>query len=534
MFGGAQAMYAKMKAKKEAEAAAAAAAAGGGAAAASSSSSSSAPAAAAAPGPPKLDLERPSVTPPKKGVLVIFGATNHPEEGKKSGNETDCAEMPNLFSPHRLCAGLGNTRIAFVASGCTSAHCVALGVDGEAFAWGRNDFGQLGTGDHSHRTTPTPVLKGTAITKAATGKAHTVFLTREGELMACGATKQGAVGPNGPVKGKAESAPKPVSVPVVNTTFVAVASGTSFNLAIDTNGDVWSWGWSEHGVLGNGDDGEHNTKEGAVKLSYSAESKPARVTALLGLKNIDVACGAQHCAAISGEGVVYTWGNGGYGRLGHKTQESLFTPRPLKNELRAKRVSCGAASTAMFGWPVMANGVVCVGAPALFMCGRVRAASQNAWMYPKPEEELRGWNLHTFALGAAHNIVHADDCVIAWGSGCSCGELGLVRPIDAKPKKIGKHEPEPDKELKELPGSKLTAKKTSAAPAKVDRLNGVSVAQVACGVAHTLLLVESDEVVENLPLFTPSAETGGEESKASAGKRAAEPAPAGKGKKSKA
>ena len=53
----------------------------------------------------------------------------------------------------------------------------------------------------------------------------------------------------------AESAPKPVSVPVVNTTFVAVASGTSFNLAIDTNGDVWSWGWSEHGVLGNGDDG---------------------------------------------------------------------------------------------------------------------------------------------------------------------------------------------------------------------------------------------------------------------------------------
>ena len=270
----------------------------------------------------------------------------------------------------------------------------------------------------------------------------------------------------------------------------------------------------------------------------------------MGLQCIDIACGAQHCAAISGEGIVFTWGNGGYGRLGHKDQKNLFTPKPIMDECRAKQVSCGSASTAMLGWPILRSGIVCVGAPTLFMCGKVRAASQNAWMYPKPEDELRGWNLHTLALGAAHNVVHADESVISWGSGCQCGELGLTKRMDGKGLAAAS-----EVELPELPGSGLTCKKSSAAPAAVDRLQGVSVAQIACGVAHTILLVESDGTVESLPLFEPAAAADGEaggsgdangaggggaqgkgKGKAAAkasGKRAAEPAGGGKAKKSK-
>jgi len=456
------------------------------------------------------------VTPPKKSVLLYFGATNYAEMGKKAGKEIESDETPNLQTPFRLIAGLGQTRIGFIASGCTSAHCVAIGVDGAAFAWGRNDAGQLGTGDLITRATPTAVLKGTALQAASTGKAHTIYLTSEGELMACGSTKHGCVGPAAPKK--ADTAPKPVPIAVGGATFSAVASGTNFNLAIDSAGDVWAWGWSEYGVLGNGTDGEHNIKEGAVKLSYEAATNPKRVSKVgraEGLeKCIGIACGQYHCAAISGEGVCYTWGNGGYGRLGHKNQDDLWTPKPLMDELRAQRVACGAASTVMFGWPVLRNGIVCKGAPSLFMCGRVRAASQNAWMYPKPEDELRGWNMHTFGCGAAHNVVHADDAVISWGSGCQCGELGL------------------------------TGKKSSAAPAKVETLDGVSVAQVACGVANTLLLVESSAAVEALPAWTPVEVEGAdpveEEAAAAkpgkgkaAAKRTAESAAGGKSKKTK-
>jgi len=127
------------------------------------------------------------------------------------------------------------------------------------------------------------------------------------------------------------------------------------------------------------------------------------------------------------------------------------------------------------------------------------------------EEELRGWHLHCFGVGAAHNVVHADDAVISWGSGCASGELGLGED----------------------------GKKSSANPAKVPSLEGVSVAHVACGPAATFLLVESSAKVDALPIFEPAAAAADEEQSASqakgqskaAGKRAAEPGSSGKAAK---
>ena len=229
-FSGAQSMYAKMLAKKRAAAASAS-----DAPAATASAAEAAP--ASGPVPPALSLS--TVTPPKYGALVLFGATNHAEVGKKSALDTD--ETPNLLSPHRLLAGFGKTRLAFVATGCTSAHVVALGADGEVFAWGRNDAGQLGLGDLMLRHEPTRVkdLDGRGVHATATGKAHTLFVTRAGEVVACGACKYGACGPN--VAKKADHVPTLTPVPF-DTKITRVACGQAFNLALDESGDVWSWG----------------------------------------------------------------------------------------------------------------------------------------------------------------------------------------------------------------------------------------------------------------------------------------------------
>ena len=277
-----------------------------------------------------------------------------------------------------------------------------------------------------------------------------------------------------------------------------LASGTNFNLAIDEHGDVWAWGWSEYGVLGAGTDGAYNTKEGAIKMSYTAEYAPRRVPALLGKKCLHVACGQHHCAAIDGEGVVYTWGEGGYGRLGHRNQADVWTPKPLA-ELRARAVTCGAVHTAALGWAVHHNGAVAAGAPGLWMWGRVKSAQQNAWMYPQQEEDLRGWDVHAITCGASHNVAHADSSVISWGAACQSGELGLI------------------------------GKKSSSRPAKVEALEGVAVAQVACGLANTILLVEASPTVEALPEWTP-VERDEEEAAALAAAAAAEAPAAGKGK----
>jgi len=479
------------------------------AAAAPAGSTSATAAAASAPEAPTLAI--PTVTPPQRGALVFFGATNYDEMGKKNGLALDSDEAPNLQSPHRL-VGLGRVRLAFVATGCSSAHVIALGTNGEVFSWGRNDAGQLGLGDNTTRHTPERVsaLEGQGVHAAATGKAHTLFLTRGGGVLACGLGKQGACGPSALKK---EAGPTPVAVPFGTQEaphkVAAIAAGTNFNLAIDDAGDVWAWGWSEFGVIGNGTDHEYNASEGAVKLAYEARAAPERVRRLGGLGCVHIACGQQHCAAIGGDGTVFTWGAGGYGRLGHRDQADLHEPKPLE-ECRGAQVACGAVHTAILGFPAVRTGVFAMGAaPQLFLCGRVKSATQNSWMYPKVEDELRGWTLHHVGVGAMHTAVHADDCTITWGSGAASGQLGLGE----------------------------SGKKSSANPAKVPGLDGVAVAQVTCGLAATYLLVEMGPQVEALPLYRPPGVAEDEEAddddpaakgKKAKGKRTAESGSAGK------
>lgn len=493
-FPGAQSMHAQMMAKMAAQAA---------------GSSSSAPAAPAPAGPPPLVVEPPAVKPPEDAVLVLFGSTNWPKVGKQPGAEA--AEAPNLFGPRRFLAGLSSIKLSFIATSGTSGHVVALGAGGEAFSWGRNADGQLGHGDQRTRATPTAIaaLNDKKIVAAATGKFHTVFVAADGSVAACGASKQGCVGP---AAGKrAEFEPTPLPIPELPPV-TAVACGTNFNLALDRDGDVWSWGWSEFGVLGNGTDGQYNKSESSIKLSYEAQAKPQPVLKLKGAKTVQVCCGASHCVTVATDGTCYTWGSGGYGRLGHKDQKDVWVPQPLA-EVRAAQVSAGAAHTMCLGYAVLRNGVVCSGQPSLFMWGRVKSASQDPWMYPKPEDELRGWKVHCLGTGATHNVLHADDAVISWGPACLSGELGFGEG----------------------------GKKSSAKPAKVDSLDGVKVAQVACSIATSFLLVARDSVVDALPEFTPAefpadaVDDGDEEDAAGAGKggkRKAAAAPA-KGKKGK-
>ena len=190
-----------------------------------SAGTSSIPAASTAT--PALVVEPASVSAPANGALVVFGSTNWDAGAKPT--ETD--ESPNLYGPHRLVAGLNGVKIGFVASGSTSAHCVALGVDGAAYAWGKNNLGQLGVGDTATRPGPVPVayLKGVGggVVGAATGKAHTLWLARDGGVWASGAAKQGCVGGNAKRGAEYEAKPLRVTGQSATPTVDRVSSSTS-------------------------------------------------------------------------------------------------------------------------------------------------------------------------------------------------------------------------------------------------------------------------------------------------------------------
>ena len=48
-----------------------------------------------------------------------------------------------------------------------------------------------------------------------------------------------------------------------------------------------------------------------------SQTTPTVVAALSGDRIVNISAGSMHSAAVTEDGVLYTWGKGSYGRLGH-------------------------------------------------------------------------------------------------------------------------------------------------------------------------------------------------------------------------
>ena len=109
---------------------------------------------------------------------------------------------------------------------------------------------------------------------------------------------------------------------------------------------LYSWGTGDDGQLGH----NHIIKTGIsntyVELSpKKIETFPEEVRSI-GFK--DIAVGVTHCAAVTANGEVYTWGNAEYGKLGHdvvtdKVDNSKLCLLPTKVEVEEpiKQIVCG-------------------------------------------------------------------------------------------------------------------------------------------------------------------------------------------------
>ena len=221
---------------------------------------------------------------------------------------------------------------------------MAIDTKGRLWAWGRNENGQLGTGDKDNRNAPS-VVKGihfgesadgegeeaVKIVWAACGKNHTIAIDSEGGFYACGSNKSGQLGvPITWSRQKKNVDDERVefvkSASATQAKFVKATCGVDFTVLTDADGKMWSFGCPQYGQLGHGDDHEYNMKEGTVKLAYEPQPTPKMIrsgdlNAEKDYKVVKVCCGHNHVACFCEDGKLYTWGNGGYGRLGHRVQK---------------------------------------------------------------------------------------------------------------------------------------------------------------------------------------------------------------------
>lgn len=139
---------------------------------------------------------------------------------------------------------------------CGSYHTLAIAKDSTVYGMGLNNYGQLGLGDHEPRPTAESIEQehwlGDKIVSAGAGEHHSVALSAQGRLFAFGRNDFGQLGiGHAALQGcRVSNTPHLIDVPIK---FSMIAVGGNHSLAVDeTKHQVWSWGYGEMGQLGHG------------------------------------------------------------------------------------------------------------------------------------------------------------------------------------------------------------------------------------------------------------------------------------------
>jgi len=212
------------------------------------------------------------------GTVRCWGRNLYGELG--NGTSTDSTTPVTVI-------GLSDTVTALAAG---DSHTCALTSAGAVQCWGRNNYGQLGSGGTTDFTTAVTVsgLSG-PVTALAAGYGHTCALTSSGEVQCWGWNVTGQLG-----NSSTTDSTRPVTVVGLSGAATAVVAGTTHTCAVISPGAVQCWGSNSNGELGNG------------STTPNMSITPVTVTGLHGLATA-LQAGYLHTCALSSTGAVECW-----------------------------------------------------------------------------------------------------------------------------------------------------------------------------------------------------------------------------------
>jgi len=203
--------------------------------------------------------------------------------------------MPGLL----LAASAATAATPMVATSGSSfsPHAIAVRSNGILWAWGMNDYGQLGDGTTVRRNSPVQV--GGGYTSAVAGRIQSFAFKTDGSLWAWGYNGDGRLGDGGYINR--------FSPVLIGNGFKAVAAD-DHTLAVKTDGSLWSWGGNYYGQLGDG--------------TNTGRNSPAQI----GSGYAAVAAGGNFSIALKTDGSLWAWGYNQSGQLGDGTTADRSSP----------------------------------------------------------------------------------------------------------------------------------------------------------------------------------------------------------------
>lgn len=323
------------------------------------------------------------------------------------GNAYSPQTVTNITSPVQLELPSNVTSVSVSAG---RDHVLMLASNGCVYAWGNNEYGQLGI-DNGGTTLTFPtlvsVLQNKDIVAIAAGAQFSLALSRNGQIYSFGINNHLQLGYALENGADYSATPKLIAAPALeNVVITKIHAGVSSASAIDEGGKVYLWGSTQNYLLGTND---QNIDAEPFALPESKTTTPI----------LDVALYSTHSAFLLQSGTVGFMGLNTYGQYGNAETNPNESKRFRITDTSKKNISALAASD---GQTVLLSddGTVYV-AGARVANDATSATDTFVPLFSNLEQS-------TAAVAIAANyqngaMIARDGSVWVWGNN-SCGQLG--------------------------------------------------------------------------------------------------------------
>jgi alpha-tubulin suppressor-like RCC1 family protein len=211
--------------------------------------------------------------------------------GRNQFGQLGAGDTTNRTTPQAVLPPTGSSSVlSFSTISAGGDHTCGTTSGGTAYCWGNNQNGQLGVGDTTQRTSPT-VLSGYTFSSLAAGENFTCGITASGTYC-WGFNFSGQLGVGDTIQ---RTSPTLIS----GFTFSSIATGGFYACGITASG-TFCRGSNFSGQLGDG-----TTEQRTV---------PTLVSGALTFSSLEL--GIQHSCGITSSGTTFCWGTGNDGQLG--------------------------------------------------------------------------------------------------------------------------------------------------------------------------------------------------------------------------
>jgi len=315
------------------------------------------------------------------GTVWAWGDNDY---GQLGDGGTDDHAIPTLVS------GISGA----VGVECGYRHSLALLEDGTVMAWGDNDYGQLGDRSTADSLVPTTVSYLAGVSQITASDLHSMALLEDGTVWAWGYNAYGQLGDG-------TTTDSSFRVQVVGLSgATAISAGGRHSLALLNDGTLWAWGRNSYGQLGFGTTSDRSTAMEVYGLADVSE----------------IAAGYNHSLALINDGTVWAWGENSYGQLGDGSTSSSSYPVAVADLADVESIT----TRGLHSLALLSNETVW--AWGFNAYGQIGDGTSTDHTTPLELEDLSG--VDAISAGYRHSIALLDDGSLwAWGDNGQ-GELG--------------------------------------------------------------------------------------------------------------